>query len=309
MANAVIFSYNPQTLADSVGFIEVLRKQGFNVDKVIGVTSEFQDISELKKLGLSKIFIYNSNSSDDQIAVALKNIYQEFSPALFISSSSKLNNSILSYLAGLLKLPMLTEVIDVKEVSSNSLSLIRSVLAGRANSFETVKIPSIITVAPKKFMPSGTQASQSVEISKLSLQESKVRVINVEPKKREGVKIEDAEIIVGVGRGFKAREDLKLAFDLAYLLKGEVGCSRPIAADLKWLPEDRWIGISMKKIRPKLYVAVGISGAPQHMSAVDAKVIVAINKDKNAPIFNYADYGVIADLYQFLPVLINKLKK
>ena len=115
--------------------------------------------------------------------------------------------------------------------------------------------------------------------------------------------------MVGVGRGFKAKEDLDMAFELAKVLGGEVGCSRPIAADYHWLDEDRWIGISGKKIRGKLYIAIGISGAPQHiMAANDVKVIVAINKDKNAPIFEYADYGVVADLYQFLPVFLERLK-
>jgi len=84
----------------------------------------------------------------------------------------------------------------------------------------------------------------------------------------------------------------------------------PIAADYGWLPEDRWIGISAKKIRPKLYVALGISGAPQHMAgAMDSKLIVAVNKDKNAPIFQYADYGVIGDLYQVVPALIRRLEE
>ncbi len=131
-----------------------------------------------------------------------------------------------------------------------------------------------------------------------------------EEKAREAVNIEEAEIVVGVGRGFKKKEDLKLAEELAELLGGVVGCTRPIAADYGWLSEDRWIGISGKKIKPKLYLAIGISGAPQHMSAVmDSKVIVAINKDKAAPIFQYADYGVVADLYKFVPILIKKIRE
>jgi len=97
---------------------------------------------------------------------------------------------------------------------------------------------------------------------------------------------------------------------LAEALGGEVGCSRPIAADYKWLDEDRWIGISGKKLRGRLYIAVGISGAPQHiMAANDVKVIVAINKDKNAPIFEYADYGIVGDLYQILPILTRRVRE
>ena len=94
------------------------------------------------------------------------------------------------------------------------------------------------------------------------------------------------------------------------MLGAQIGCSRPIAADLKWLSEDHWVGLSGKKVAPKLYLAIGISGAPQHLAGItDAKIVVAVNNDKSAPIFKNADYGVVADLYEFIPVLIKKLKE
>ena len=124
------------------------------------------------------------------------------------------------------------------------------------------------------------------------------------------MRLEEAEIIVSVGRGFKSREDLSMAFKLAELIGAQVGCSRPIAADLKWLPEEHWVGLSGKKVRPKLYMAIGISGQPQHLAGImDSKIIVAINKDPNAPIFKYADYGVVEDLYQLVPKLIERLSR
>ena len=101
-----------------------------------------------------------------------------------------------------------------------------------------------------------------------------------------------------------------MAEELAEVLNGAVGASRPIVADYGWLPEDAWIGISGKKIRPKLYLAIGISGAPQHITAaMDSKLIIAINNDKNAPIFQYSDYGIVGDLYKILPILIGRLKE
>ncbi len=309
MSTVLIFSNNPQSFTDAIGFLEVLKQKGLNVDKIIGVTSNSANIEDIKKLGFQELYLYDSKSTDDQIAKGLYQLVKKYSPNIILSSSSKTNNSILAYLSGLLSLPMLTEISDLLNATSDTLILSRSVLAGRANSIESVKLPAIITITPKKFTPSNSTATNNIKLDNLPLQDTTVKIVEVMPKKREGVKIEDAEIVVGVGRGFKSKDDLKLAFELASLLGGEVGCSRPIAADLRWLPEDRWIGISMKKIRPKLYIAVGISGAPQHMSAVDAKIIVAINKDKNAPIFSYADYGIVADLYQFLPILIDKLKK
>jgi electron transfer flavoprotein alpha subunit len=139
---------------------------------------------------------------------------------------------------------------------------------------------------------------------------SRLKIAAVEEKSRGAVRLEEAEIIVSVGRGFKKKEDLQMAFELAKVLGGQVGCSRPIAADLKWLPEEHWVGLSGKKVKPKLYLAVGISGQPQHIAGIlDSRIIAAINNDPSAPIFQNADYGVVEDLYKIVPILINKISK
>ena len=123
--------------------------------------------------------------------------------------------------------------------------------------------------------------------------------------------LQDAEIIVSCGRGFKNKEDIKLIEELAEVLKGRtVGCSRPISADLKWLSEDHWIGLSGHKVKPKLYIACGISGQIQHIAGMrDSGIIVAINKDPEALIFKSADYGIVGDLYEVLPKLTNAVKE
>ncbi len=137
-----------------------------------------------------------------------------------------------------------------------------------------------------------------------------IKVVSTEEKPKGKVRIEDAELIVSVGRGFKKQEDLKLAFELAEVLGAEIGCSRPIAADLKWLSEDHWVGLSGHKVRPKLYMAVGISGQPQHLAGMmESKTVVVINSDPNAPFFKNCDYGVVEDLYKFVPALTKKLRE
>ena len=127
----------------------------------------------------------------------------------------------------------------------------------------------------------------------------------------DGVNVEEAEIIVSCGRGLKNKEDIKIIQELADTLKGRtVGCSRPIAADMKWLSEDHWIGLSGHKVKPKLYIAAGISGQIQHIAGMrESGVIVAINKDKDALIFKSADYGIVGDLYEVLPKLTNAIKE
>ena len=110
---------------------------------------------------------------------------------------------------------------------------------------------------------------------------------------------------------FKNKDDIKLVQELANVLKGKtVGCSRPIAADMKWLPEDHWIGLSGHKVKPKLYIAAGISGQIQHIAGMrDSGIIVAINKDPEALIFKSADYGIVGDLYEVLPKLTTAIKE
>jgi electron transfer flavoprotein alpha subunit len=116
--------------------------------------------------------------------------------------------------------------------------------------------------------------------------------------------LRNAERVVAIGRGLKAKEDLELVEDLAAALGAEIGCSMPIADDFGWVPKERYIGRSGQHISPRLYVAIGISGAPQHLEGVrDAKVVVAINTDSDAHIFHRADYGIVGDLYEVIPAL------
>ncbi len=243
----------------------------------------------------------------EQAFHAARTLYEKIKPSVVLGLSVKNVKDVASRLAGLYDLPMTTEVWEVK-FGDGEVIYKRGVLSERAYSIEKVGYPVIILLNPRVAEPPARRGGGVVE--DLELPEPVMKRVELKKKELSGVNLEESEVVVGVGRGFKSRDDLKLAFELAELLGGQVGGSRPIAADLKWLPEDAWIGISGKRISPKLYIAIGISGAPQHMSGVmGSKVIVAINKDKTAPIFKQADYGVVADLYKFLPVLISKIRE
>jgi len=253
--------------------------------------------------------VFKLDSSEPEVVFAgLKKLYEEYKPSLLIGVSTKNNRDILSRLAGLYDIPMTTEAYDV-EVGADYVRYKRGALSARAIATEKAPLPAIVLLAPRKTAPAKKKGGGSVEELKVDVQ-PQVKVLERLEKVRGGVNLEEAEIIVSVGRGFKKKEDLKLASELAELLGAQIGCSRPIAADLKWLSEDHWVGLSGKKVAPKLYIAIGISGAPQHIAGItDSKIIVAINNDKSAQIFRHADYGVVADLYQFLPVLIKKIKE
>src|SRR6266545_5712150 len=126
---------------------------------------------------------------------------------------------------------------------------------------------------------------------------------------KQAVDLTRAEIIVAIGRGIKSKENIALAEKLAEALGGDIAASRPIC-DAEWLPIDRQIGSSGQTVAPKLYIALGISGAIQHLVGMkNSGVIVAINKDAEAPIFDIADYGIVGDLFEAVPVLTEEIKK
>ena len=123
------------------------------------------------------------------------------------------------------------------------------------------------------------------------------------------VDITQADVLVSVGRGIKEAENIPLVKELADMLGGALSCSRPVV-DKKWLPKDRQVGTSGKTVKPKVYIAIGISGAFQHIAGMKgAGTMIAINKDPKAPIFGVAQYGIVADLFKIVPVLKEKLKE
>ena len=133
----------------------------------------------------------------------------------------------------------------------------------------------------------------------------------VEFRERQGeTNLADAETIVCVGRGVDTREGLELAQRLAAAMNAALGCSRPVAEELHWLPEEQYIGMSGQTVKPNLYLGLGVSGQVQHMSGLrDAKFIVGIDQNETAPIVTAADYALIGDLYEIVPLLLESLSR
>ena len=245
------------------------------------------------------------------ISNTLHQVIKQYNISLVLIGGTKLGIDVAPRLAHKFGLDYVPNAIAVR-ISGDEVITDRIVYSGKVIFREKlIRSPYIITVPPRMLEKPQEDASRKGEVIEvpLSLEDINIDILDIKEVKRE-VEIEKAQKIVSVGRGFKSKEDMKLAFELAELLKAEVGCSRPIAADLKWLSEDRWIGLSGHKVRPDLYIAIGISGQIQHIAGMrDSKIIVAINNDPDAPIFKYADYGIVGDLYKVIPALINRLKK
>lgn len=149
--------------------------------------------------------------------------------------------------------------------------------------------------------------SPAVSFETISVGEDTAQVIELRPNQITS-NLGDANVVVCVGRGIMKREDIELARSLAKKLGGEVGCTRPVAEDMRWMPEENYIGISGQVVKPQVYIGIGVSGQIQHISGIrDSKTIIAIEKNENAPILEAADYTLVGDLYEILPNLLNAL--
>ncbi len=207
---------------------------------------------------------------------------------------------------------VVTEVSSI-EVAEEGVKCKHMSYGGLAISEELIKTDvSIVVIASGVYEGREADFSKSGEAKLLDFVQSNnnIKCINRFEKESSSVDLNKAKRIVAIGRGIAKEEDIKIAEELCNVIGAEIGCSRPIAEGEKWMEHERYIGISSVMAKPEIYFAVGISGQIQHMvGAKDSQIIVVVNKDKNAPIFDYADYGIVGDLYKVLPTLINAFKQ
>jgi electron transfer flavoprotein alpha subunit len=218
-------------------------------------------------------------------------------------------------LAARLNRPLVTDVVSLRG-NTQPVIYVRPVFQGKlqaeviaegpAPHFATFQIGAFRADAMKK-----GSAAAAIRKAAVTVDASKIRQKPEAPFKeaKQAVDLSQAERIVAVGRGIKGQEHLQLAEQLAKAMGAELAASRPIC-DAGWLPMDRQIGSSGQTVAPKLYVALGISGAIQHLVGMKgSRTIVAINKDSEAPIFEIADYGIVGDLFEVVPAMIAELSK
>ena len=206
-----------------------------------------------------------------------------------------------------------TDCVAVEVDKDGSLTVKRPVFAGKAVStlcFED-SIPKIITLRPNVFRGAGEDVSRTgeVEVREVPAIPLRVKVKEVVREVGGNLDISEARIVVSGGMGMRKPENFKLIEDLAEVLGAAVGASRPVV-DNDWRPYSNQVGQTGRTVTPDLYVACGISGAVQHLAGMSSsKNIVAINTDPNAPIFSIADYGIVGDVLEVLPILTQELKK
>ncbi|RJS69193.1 electron transfer flavoprotein subunit alpha/FixB family protein [Candidatus Bathyarchaeota archaeon] len=251
------------------------------------------------------------NFNSEAYQKVLANLINERKPLLTMMGHTSYGVELAPSLATALNLPLATDCIDLT-FENETFFVTRQMYGGKVNVRAVVRKSEsyIATVRPATFQPQKPESmnGEITEIaSPLTEEITEKRFIEYVLPPPGGVDITAADVLVGIGRGIKDEKNLPMMEELAKALGGVLACSRPII-DKGWLPSDRQVGTSGKTVKPKLYIAVGISGAFQHVLGMkNSDLIIAINKDPNAPIFSFADYGVVDDLFKIVPQLKEKI--
>jgi len=281
--------------------------------EAVVVGNEISNINDIGNYGISKVMHLKNtdlvNYSSSGYRDAILNYATEVDADYIMLANTSLGKDLAPRLAVKLGAGCLMDCVKL-DTSSGELTATRPVYAGKA--LVDVKFNSgkkVITIRPNVFKAQSTDGSSvDVTVNEVSSPNIKTRV--VEFKKAEGkLDVAEADIIVSGGRGMKGPEHFNLIEELADSLGAAVGASRAVV-DAGWRPHGEQVGQTGKTVSPSLYVACGISGAIQHLAGMSSsKYIVAINKDKDAPIFNIADYGIAGDVFEILPALTEEIKK
>jgi len=250
------------------------------------------------------------NFNSEAYQKVLSNLINEQKPLLTMVGHTSFGVDLAPSLAAALNLPLATDCIDL-EFEDEALVITRQMYGGKVNVRATVRKAEsyIVTVRQAAFVAQKPAVNGEIieKPSPLMEEITEKRFIEYVLPPPGGVDITAADMLVGIGRGIKDESNMPAVEELAKSLGGVLACSRPIV-DKGWLPNNRQVGSSGKTVKPKLYIALGISGAFQHVLGMKSSdLIIAINKDPNAPIFNFSDYGVVEDLFKIVPPLKSKI--
>jgi electron transfer flavoprotein alpha subunit len=242
----------------------------------------------------------------------LHGLVQELEPEFVLASATSRGKDLLPGVAARFDSSVVQDITDA-EISEGTLLFKRPIFAGKA--FETVKCSrstAFVTLRPNVF-PLGAVDGASCEtvqrVENVSAEELRTVITDLVESSGGKVELTEAAIIVSGGRGIKEQENYRLIEELAEALGAAAGASRAIV-DSGWVDHQQQVGQTGKTVSPNLYIAVGISGAIQHMAGMSSsKYIVAINKDEDAPIFKVANYGIVGDLFKIVPLLTEEVKK
>jgi electron transfer flavoprotein alpha subunit len=266
------------------------------------------DLAKVVKAVNPKLTEYTPDAYSD----AMEHVVRQLDPQLVVMPHTYLVRDYAPKLAARFGKSLISDCIRA-QVSGEAITFTRRIFLGKldADVVSDGAAPVFATFQSGAYRPDQAAKGSGAAIEEMPVEVGEVRMIPEPPfqEVKQAVDLSKADIIVAVGRGIKSKDNLVLAEKLAEVLGGDLAASRPIC-DAEWLPIDRQIGSSGQTVAPKLYVALGISGAIQHLVGMkNSGTIVAINKDPEAPIFDIADYGIVGDLFEAVPVLTEEIKK
>ncbi len=289
------------------------------------IGNDIKDLSEeLGSYGAEKIYVLDDdifeNYSTEAYTTALTSLISEYKPNILLYGATHLGRDLAPSVAGRMGLGLTADCTDlnIEEVEGRKM-LLQTRPAFGGNVMADIVCPNsrpqMATVRPHVMSPMEPDKDHEFEVIeenvKVKEEAISTKVIEVlEPEGKAEIPIEEADVVVCGGRGVgTSEEDFELLREIADLLDGTVGCSRPIVEE-DVMPKSRQVGQSGKTISPKLYIVCGVSGAIQHKVGIkDSDYIIGVNKDPDAPIFDVADFGIVGDLFEVLPLLIEKLKR
>lgn len=279
--------------------------------KVSGVVFNCSETDSLKNYGADKIITINDSDykefSSKKYSHALSQVIKSENSSDVILSSSANSKFLGAHLSGIIDASYASNVVELPE-SLNPFVVKRTCFTNKAfSSTEMFGELRIISVSSNSFGMIENLSDSTVESYNVDKIESNQKIIKLE-KETGSVTIADADIVVSAGRGLKGPENWGMIETLAETLGAATACSKPVS-DMGWRPHSEHVGQTGKPVSSNLYIAIGISGAIQHLAGINSsKVKVVINNDPEAPFFKAADYGVVGDAFQVVPALIEKLK-
>jgi electron transfer flavoprotein alpha subunit len=253
-----------------------------------------------------------ANYTPDGYADAMERVVRQLDPALVLMTHTYLVRDFAPKLAARFKKSLISDCIRAS-VDGGKVGFTRRIFLGKldADVSSDGEAPVFATFQSGAYRADQAAKGSGAPVEAMDVEVGEVRMVPEAPfqEVKQAVDLTKTDVIVAVGRGIKSKDNLVLAEKLAEALGGDLAASRPIC-DAEWLPIDRQIGSSGQTVAPKLYIALGISGAIQHLVGMkNSGTIVAINKDPEAPIFDIADYGIVGDLFEAVPVLTEEIKK
>ncbi len=297
-------------LADTIGTELCAVCLGHNVEGV----------EQLGEYGADKIYLFNDPSlaqfQDDIYTQCMVDLVQEYKPRMLITGATSLGRAFIPRVAAIVETGLTADCTGL-DIDQETGLLLQTRPTFGGNIMATIvcrtKRPQMSTVRPHVFKKGTPESGRKAEIINISLNgkptDSRVKLLEFIEDVTEKIKVEDADIIVSGGRGLGKAENFKIVEELADEIGAAVGASRAVV-DEGWIPYSHQVGQTGKTVCPKLYIACGISGAVQHLAGMQTSdMIVAINEDPNAPIFEVATYGIVGDLFEIVPMLAAKIKE